>query len=362
MVAIWYHISMIIIWLAVLLASFFVLAVLCDEFFVPSLEKISDRLKLAPDVAGATFMAVGSSAPEFFTSLLAVLLPSGHSEVGAGTIVGSAIFNILVIIGASATFRHAHLNWQPVIRDIGFYCISIILLLISFWDGRITLPEAGSFVAVYALYIWAVTKWRTWFPYVERNEDPLELLEEETEQHPVLLRIRAGLSFIVPDVHKHPDRYLWTFGISIGLIGLLSFAMVESAIHVATTIGIPPAIVALTVVAAGTSVPDLLASMAVAKQGRGDMAISNAVGSNIFDILIGLGLPWAIGLLVYGKHIQVGTENLLSSVFLLFATVIAVFFVMVLRKWSIGPKAGWLLIGLYLLYLGHNVLAVMGVY
>lgn len=72
---------------------------------MPALDVIIDRLKLNSDVAGATFMAVGSSAPELFTSLFAVLKPGEHANVGAGTIVGSAIFNILVIIGASALFK-----------------------------------------------------------------------------------------------------------------------------------------------------------------------------------------------------------------------------------------------------------------
>lgn len=116
--------------IALLLISFYLLAVICNEFFVESLDRISNKLKLSSDVAGATFMAMGSSAPELFTSLIAVLRDGGgHADVGAGTIVGSAIFNILVIIGASAAFKAAKLRWQPVVRDTLFYCLSILLLL-----------------------------------------------------------------------------------------------------------------------------------------------------------------------------------------------------------------------------------------
>uniref|UniRef100_A0A668AZL4 Sodium/calcium exchanger membrane region domain-containing protein n=1 Tax=Myripristis murdjan TaxID=586833 RepID=A0A668AZL4_9TELE len=81
---------------------FYALAIVCDDYFVPSLEKISENLQLSEDVAGATFMAAGSSAPELFTSLIGVFVTKG--DVGVGTIVGSAVFNILVIIGLSGIF------------------------------------------------------------------------------------------------------------------------------------------------------------------------------------------------------------------------------------------------------------------
>ncbi|GAA6078907.1 sodium/potassium/calcium exchanger 3, partial [Tachysurus ichikawai] len=81
---------------------FYALAIVCDDYFVPSLEKISENLQLSEDVAGATFMAAGSSAPELFTSLIGVFITKG--DVGVGTIVGSAVFNILVIIGVCGIF------------------------------------------------------------------------------------------------------------------------------------------------------------------------------------------------------------------------------------------------------------------
>ncbi|CAH2253158.1 sodium potassium calcium exchanger 3-like [Pelobates cultripes] len=81
---------------------FYALAIVCDDFFVPSLEKISERLQLSEDVAGATFMAAGSSAPELFTSVIGVFITKG--DVGVGTIVGSAVFNILCIIGVCGLF------------------------------------------------------------------------------------------------------------------------------------------------------------------------------------------------------------------------------------------------------------------
>ena len=123
----------------------------------------------------------------------------------------------------------------------------------------------------------------------------------------------------------------------------------EYAIIFAEALNIPPVIVALTILAAGTSVPDLFASVVVARQGRGDMAVANAVGSNIFDILIGLGLPWALVLIFQGGTIEVGTADLSTSTFLLLGTVVLLFtFLTTGRKLS--RAEGIILILAYVLY------------
>lgn len=347
----------IIIAIFLLIISFYFLAILTDEFFVDSLDKISHKLKLSSDVAGATFMAVGSSAPELFTSLIAVLKPGEHGDIGAGTIVGSAIFNILVIIGASALFRKAHLNWQPVIRDTLFYCLSIILLLFTFSDGKILIQEALMFIAVYVAYIVAVINWKKIFPY--KDKDAIEIMEKETKKSKISQISKQFLGLFIPDCQKKPKLFIVTFLMSVLSIAFLSYILVESAIAISNVLHINPAIIALTVLAAGTSIPDLLASIAVAKQGRGDMAISNAIGSNIFDILFGLGIPWTIVLVFQHKPVYVSNENLSSSIILLFATVLMVFFLIAVRKWTIGRWAGLLLIGTYFAYLAWNILQVI---
>ncbi len=348
---------MIFIYILVLIVAFYLLAVICEDFFVSSLDIISAKLKLPSDVAGATFMAVGSSAPELFTALFAVLKAGDHADVGAGTIVGSAIFNILVIIGAAATFRQAKLTWQPVIRDMLFYIFTIILLLISFWDGQITIGESLSFLGMYGFYIFAVTQWKKILPY--KDADAIEVLETGLKKNKLSKLSKQLLSSIIPDPQTKPHLYLVTFGVSIlGLAGL-SYVLVESAVGIGTILNINPTLIALTVLAAGTSIPDLLSSIVVAKQGRGDMAVSNAVGSNIFDILFGLGLPWIIVLSLKGETVKVGTDNLLSSVFLLFATVVAILFILITRKWTIGRHAGFGLIGLYILYVLYMAFSLL---
>lgn len=132
--------------------TFFALAIVCDEFFVPALEVIIEILNLTPDVAGATFMAAGGSAPELFTSIMGVFI--SFDDVGIGTIVGSAVFNILFVIGACAIFSRTVLNltWWPLFRDCSFYSIGLVTLILFFQDSFIELHEAFVLLMVYVLY------------------------------------------------------------------------------------------------------------------------------------------------------------------------------------------------------------------
>ncbi|XP_047625183.1 sodium/potassium/calcium exchanger 2 [Phacochoerus africanus] len=132
---------------------FIALAIVCDEFFVPSLTVITEKLGISDDVAGATFMAAGGSAPELFTSLIGVFI--AHSNVGIGTIVGSAVFNILFVIGMCALFSREILNltWWPLFRDVSFYIIDLIMLIIFFLDNFIMWWESLLLLTAYFGYV-----------------------------------------------------------------------------------------------------------------------------------------------------------------------------------------------------------------
>ncbi|XP_023278358.1 sodium/potassium/calcium exchanger 1-like [Seriola lalandi dorsalis] len=136
-----------------MLYMFVSLAIVCDEFFVPALEVITEKLGISDDVTGATFMAAGRSTPKFFAYLIGVFI--AHSNVGIDTIVGSAIFNILFVIGMCALFSRevVHLTWWPLLRDVSFYIFDLILLIIFFLDNVIMWWESMMLVAGYTVYV-----------------------------------------------------------------------------------------------------------------------------------------------------------------------------------------------------------------
>ncbi|VDM55428.1 unnamed protein product, partial [Angiostrongylus costaricensis] len=135
-----------------LIYMFVALAIVCDEFFVPSLAVLTEKLSISDDVAGATFMAAGGSAPEFFTSVIGVFI--AQNNVGIGTIVGSATFNILCVLACCTLFSKTvlQLTWWPLFRDVTIYIIALLMLVEFFMDEKITYLEALSLFTVYLLY------------------------------------------------------------------------------------------------------------------------------------------------------------------------------------------------------------------
>merc|ERR1719487_2819381 len=127
---------MIMFYLFGILYMFVSLAIVCDEFFVPSLEAFVDHFEISMDVAGATFMAAGGSMPELFTSFIATFQ---ESDVGFAAIVGSAVFNVLFVIAvcAIAAEEVLVLTWWPLARDCSFYVIALIAVVLVFYDNEV---------------------------------------------------------------------------------------------------------------------------------------------------------------------------------------------------------------------------------
>ncbi|XP_053170157.1 sodium/potassium/calcium exchanger 1-like [Scomber japonicus] len=574
---------------------FVALAIVCDEFFVPALEVITDKLQISDDVAGATFMAAGGSAPELFTSLIGVFV--SHSNVGIGTIVGSAVFNILFVIGMCAIFSREmlHLTWWPLFRDVTFYILDLIMLIIFFLDNMILWWESMMLVTGYISYVTfmkfnsqieqavktqlnkhmsIVKVWtgeepekeseaapppppppaaaapappappaedkskpepapppgspqhkpsesqedkgklkvhpglqrggssaslhntslrNTIFQLMIHTLDPLgedeeqkpksdqvaaadapapggaapepstsqppkpeetaesvaektdeqpeepkeaaegeegeaaegeeegaaaagaggsegpdgssdesgdeegsgsdeseesdtadddkegeekeEEEEEEEENEPLslewpetprkqatylfLLPIVFPLWLTLPDVRNVASRrfFAMTFIGSILWIGIFSYLMVWWAHQVGETIGISEEIMGLTILAAGTSIPDLITSVIVARKGLGDMAVSSSVGSNIFDITIGLPVPWLIYTLLHnGEPVAVSSNGLFCAIVLLFLMLLFVIISIAACRWKMSKMLGFTMFVLYFVFL---VLSVM---
>lgn len=126
----WRSRGLVLIHLLIVCYMFYSLALVCERYFMPSLEEFAQRLNLSEDVAGATLMSAGSSAPELFTAILGVFVAKG--DVGTGAIVGSAVFNILFVIGVCAfvSTTTAQLQWWPVLRDSVYYTFTVMVLIL----------------------------------------------------------------------------------------------------------------------------------------------------------------------------------------------------------------------------------------
>lgn len=312
--------------LLAIVVAIYLLAIVTEEFFIISLDEVANALKMPNDVAGASLMAVGSSAPELSIAIFAVALGGNHANVGIGTIVGSAVFNILVITGISALVAGSlSIKAGSVERDVGFYLGSVALLVIAFWDGQVVLWEALTFVGAYIVYLIVLWQWSKRNPEVDEHV-PHNIIDDLDEDTSVLHPLNVAIKKIFGLVARDPEKnYVWAMIISIVIIFGLSFVLVEAAIAFSDAIGLPPVIVSLTLIAAGTSAPDMIASVKVAGEGRGSMAVANAVGSNIFNVLLGLSLPWLVLIVFSGATVDVGTANLLSSIFVLCGTVILLY-------------------------------------
>ncbi|XP_045526142.1 sodium/potassium/calcium exchanger Nckx30C isoform X4 [Pieris brassicae] len=472
---------------------FVALAIVCDEFFVPALDVIIERLAIRDDVAGATFMAAGGSAPELFTSIIGVFV--SFDDVGIGTIVGSAVFNILFVIGACALFSRTTLTltWWPLFRDCTFYSISLLVLIYCFRDNEIYWQEALVLFSLYGAYVlfmrWnqpvekalkkliyknkhgnattssetsvgtntatAATPGTSKAPppaakfrhgllqlmihtidpmhdgelgkvdekatqlhaiaslkvlleatrptaggagaaaaknaaaTAQAKETPLDLpnggladvqldaIEEigdlEDDTTPLDMSWPSGfrkrltyllvapivfpLWITLPDTRTPRGKKLFpiTFIGSIVWIAFFSYLMVWWANIAGATAYVPPEVMGLTLLAAGTSVPDLITSVIVARKGFGDMAVSSSVGSNIFDVTVGLPLPWLLYGLIYGAPVQVNSKGMVCSIVLLFAMLLFVILSIACFRWKMNRGLGFTMFLLYFVFVAVSL-------
>ncbi|XP_076668645.1 solute carrier family 24 member Nckx30C isoform X4 [Andrena cerasifolii] len=546
---------------------FVALAIVCDEFFVPSLDVIIEKLEIADDVAGATFMAAGGSAPELFTSIIGVFV--SFDDVGIGTIVGSAVFNILFVIGMCAIFSRTvlSLTWWPLFRDCTFYSASLITLIYFFRDNYIYWYEALVLFGFYLAYV-SFMKWNQPMEklvkrVITRNKvtrvrstdqlmpshpnatnssetsvggvsgacgssgipaggeagcssrggsssgaggaagqgceqgahggpsshsreshakfrhgllqlmihtiDPLhdgqsragKVDEKATQLHAIAslkvlldatrphngaatstaahysgaaskettLQLQQGsqgttttttttttagttagiqelpnggiaagldagldsgeedeppealdmawpsspkkrLTYILvapilfplwltlPDTRTPRGKKLFavTFIGSIVWIAAYSYLMVWWANVAGDTVRIPPEVMGLTFLAAGTSIPDLITSVIVARKGFGDMAVSSSVGSNIFDVTVGLPVPWLLYGLIYGRPVEVNSVGMVCSIAILFCMLLFVIMSIACFNWRMNKGLGFTMFLLYFVFVAISLM------
>ena len=226
---------------------------------------VAEKMKMPQIVIGLTIVAMGTSMPEFCVSLISAL--KGTSDLAVGNIVGSNIFNTLLIVGVSALVAPMSIMKTTVRKDIPFALVASALLLIMCLDGDISRIDAAILFVMFLIFM-----------YITLRGAKVQGTDvEEKEKKPMA-------------------TWLSVVWILVGLACLIggSNLFVDGATAVATKLGVSEAVIGLTIVAGGTSLPELATSVVSARKGNSGIAIGNVLGSNVFNILAILGLTGVI--------------------------------------------------------------------
>ncbi|GAB5572485.1 sodium/potassium/calcium exchanger 5 [Prionailurus iriomotensis] len=468
----------IVIYFLIILYMFMAVSIVCDEYFLPSLEIISEcrslsskieraknflrpfisslktvdvlvTLGLSQDVAGATFMAAGSSAPELVTAFLGVFITKG--DIGISTILGSAMYNLFGICAACGLLSNvaSTLSCWPLFRDCAAYAISVAAVLGIIFDNQVYCPcctclaetterrseqeplmgwedegqplirrqsrtDSGIFhddsgysqlpLSLHGLsqvseevseqsnqrikemevckkplkqLVCLVGAWTE-----QRSRNKRDNAEEASPRNPpsVFNMPEADLKrifwkkvlekllydnlfrvstmdiriYIYPGLDGHNNCAALTSNLTEGLINREHDVR---KIQNGETLEIPDTVMGLTLLAAGTSLPDTIASVLVARKGKGDMAMSNIVGSNVFDMLC-LGVPWFIktAFINASAPVEVNSRGLTYITISLNISIIFLFSAVHFNGWKLDRKLGVVCL---LLYLGITTLSVL---
>ncbi|MFC1645227.1 calcium/sodium antiporter [Patescibacteria group bacterium] len=250
------------------------------DWFLDSAEKIGLSLGLSPFVIGVTIVGLGTSFPELFTAIMAVM--RGADEIVAANAIGSNISNILLIIGFSAVVGRKLMVTKSLIDlDLPMLASGTILLLGVAWDKEITRAEAILLVASYLIYFLY-----TIFHQEERETDKESLSKKDIKTEINIKEKKAKNRKII--VTK-TDYVLLIVGVLCLVLG--AKYMIDSVIRLSEIFDISPALISITAVAIGTSLPELIVSLKAARSGKSEVAVGNIFGSNAFNALMVIGIP-----------------------------------------------------------------------
>ena len=305
----------------------FVILIKGADIFVDGSSSLARNFKLSTMFIGLTIVSFGTSAPEFAVSIQSLLKGSG--DIILGNVLGSNILNILLIIGISSLFHPLVVKDNTVKKELPIVLLISSLLIVLITDSLFGLGENSFtrqdgiilllFFSVFLYYLIALMK-------NGQNND---------NDEPIKYNKKKSALFIV-----------------FGLLGIIlgSNLVVDSSSKIATALGVSERMIALTIVALGTSLPELVTSVSATRKGEYDIAIGNVVGSNIFNIGMVLALPIAI----FGG-ISNMTFNIIDLVAMLFSALLLFLFSIKDRK--IGKLNGMALLAVFIVYYSYVVLA-----
>ena len=313
----------------VLLVVGFIVLIKGADFFVDGASSVADNFKVPKIVIGLTIVAFGTSAPEFAVSIKSII--SNNHDIVIGNVIGSNILNILLILGIAALFKPLIVKHNTIKKEIPimllFTCVFAVLLSDNLFNPAHTNAFTRSdgvvlllFFLVFIYYLIEIT--------IHRDKN----LKEEVKKMSL------------------PKALLFT-GLGIGMIILGSNYVVNSASNIATALGVSQRMISLTIIALGTSLPELVTSVVATRKGECDLAIGNVVGSCIFNIGIVMALPVAI----FGGINQINFSNLDIAVMLLSVILL---FLFAQNDKKISKKEGLLFLLCFLAY--YSIVIING--
>lgn len=312
----------------------FVLLIKGADMLIDGASSIAKRFKISDLVIGLTIVAMGTSMPEMIVNIFASI--SGSNDIAIGNILGSNIANIFLILGVSAMVYPLTVKRSTIFKEIPFSFLAAIVLalfandilidgaqtsLLSRIDGFILLL----FFIIYMYYVFEVAK---------KNKKDIIATEEEQEEEIEIMSLTKS--------------NLWIF---LGIIGLFigGKLIIDSAVYISKFFGISEAVIGLTVIAIGTSLPELVTSVIAALKRKSDLAIGNVVGSNIFNIFWILGLSAIIKPLYFNPASNIDLLMVIFSNILLFGLIIS----------NKDKKINWIgglsMFSIYLIYITYLI-------
>lgn len=303
----------------------FVLLIKGADFFVDGSSSVAKLLKVPTIIIGLTVVAFGTSMPEMSVSVTAAL--RGSNDLAVSNVIGSNIFNLLVVLGCCALVNPVQAKWSLLKKEFPFsiFITVILLLLVSDFSISKVLRGNETFVlgrlgGILMLILFVVFVYSTVKSALAARHEQIE------EEYEMMTPLKSALYIIG------------------GLIGIVwgGDLVVDSACSIAETFGLSQTFIGLTIVALGTSLPELVTSMVAAGKGENDLAVGNVVGSNIFNILLILGVSGTI------TPIVLDVTAVYDSLILIVASIIV--YVAALSKREIKRTEGTLFLLAYLVF------------
>jgi len=239
--------------------------------FVDGSAAAARYFRIPPLLIGMLIVGFGTSAPEM--SVSAISASQGNPDLALGNVFGSNITNIALILGIASLISPITVHSRVLRKELPILSVVTAIATFLFFDGMLGRQDAIILLALFAI----LTGWSVWEGISKSSDDFAEEMEQELEQHQMPLK-----------------KSLFLIAIGFGLLLLSSRMLVWGAVGIAAALGVSNLVIGLTVVAAGTSLPELASSVVAARKGEHDIALGNVLGSNLFNILAVTGIAGAI--------------------------------------------------------------------